>query len=101
MGRAGHSACVIADDRIAVFGGSDSLQMQWFNDLFIFDVERMLWVRAAVSGGLPLARHGHIGVGLDDGRMFVFGGSYFQKPLGDAHWFDYGRAIDRATRIRL
>lgn len=75
-----HTAVVVADAMI-VYGGI-SAGKQRFNDLFVFELTRKLWVQVDQLPGVPEPRSFHQAVALD-GAMYVFGGVGRHGKLGD------------------
>eukprot|EP00669_Euglena_mutabilis_P006768 TRINITY_DN2267_c0_g1_i1.p1 TRINITY_DN2267_c0_g1~~TRINITY_DN2267_c0_g1_i1.p1 ORF type:complete len:449 (-),score=126.97 TRINITY_DN2267_c0_g1_i1:446-1633(-) len=69
-GRKHHSA-VEFEDKLYVFGGTDSRAT--FNDFYIFDLSARRWQPHEGSGFPPTERFGHVAV-VHNRRMHVFGG---------------------------
>ena len=72
--RKDHSANLISNHEIFVFGGRSKSQVH--NDSYILDVDFMHWHSVVYEeiSNLPTARHGHSAV-LAQNNIYVFGGS--------------------------
>lgn len=91
--RSGHSAVRVKGNRVVVFGGL--YEKKFLHDLHVLDIEKKLWFQpectgiAAEEGGLvgPSARAFHVSVAIDC-NMFIFGGRFGRKRLGDFWMLD-------------
>jgi len=66
-----HHTAVEYEDRLYVFGGTDSRAT--FNDFYIFDIKGKQWHAHEGAGFPPTERFGHVAV-VHNRRMHVFGG---------------------------
>ncbi|GMH40346.1 hypothetical protein BSKO_08250 [Bryopsis sp. KO-2023] len=85
--RWGHSACVLDDDRVAVFGGyGGSGTHRRLNDLLIFNQKTSEWTSPKTSGDIPTPRMGHACVALGNAEMLLIGGRHSPtSPLDDVY----------------
>eukprot|EP01127_Copromyxa_protea_P018187 TRINITY_DN5659_c0_g1_i1.p1 TRINITY_DN5659_c0_g1~~TRINITY_DN5659_c0_g1_i1.p1 ORF type:complete len:413 (-),score=51.01 TRINITY_DN5659_c0_g1_i1:523-1761(-) len=77
--RSGHSATLVADGKIIIFGGesgSDTL-----NDVHVLDTQKATWTQVSVEGEKP-ARYGHGALFLW-GQLFIVGGNSAFDNLKD------------------
>lgn len=78
--RTGHSATLLPDGKILIFGGWDPQQAGApqivFNDAFLLDTAKWAWQPTTFSGesATERARVGHTTVLDDDGLVLIFGG---------------------------
>lgn len=72
QGIAGHAASVVGD-KMVVFGGSHG-HGQSCNELWVLDLEAMVWHVPSIKGPKPMSRYGHSQVVLDDHHILVIGG---------------------------
>ncbi|KAF8500871.1 galactose oxidase [Russula emetica] len=77
--RASHVS-VATEDRIIIFGGSDSRHD--YNDTWSFDISTRKWTELQCTGSIPSPRSGHAAVLIDD-VMYVFGGFTMDKTYLD------------------
>lgn len=69
--RFGHTATLINGTKMFVFGGWNG--KDYYNDLFILDLEIMAWTKPMVSGPEPSPRQGHSAI-LIGSNLIVHGG---------------------------
>mmetsp|Transcript_32641 Transcript_32641/g.29515 ORF Transcript_32641/g.29515 Transcript_32641/m.29515 type:complete len:95 (-) Transcript_32641:576-860(-) len=55
--RYGHSATLVGGSKMLIFGGSDG--KNYFNDLYVLDLEIMAWSQPKCTGPAPSKRMGH------------------------------------------
>lgn len=73
-GRRSHSAVVVDDRNILVFGGYQETIGKHFNDLYEFDTVRIKWRRVNMLPGIgPQPRRRH-SCHIVNGQMFILGG---------------------------
>eukprot|EP00741_Cyanophora_paradoxa_P011450 tig00020556_g11061.t1 len=84
--RTGHTL-VAHGASLLLFGGQDPLQTQVYNDMHIFDLEKLAWRRVSAQGAIPDPRNSH-GAAVLGGKMVVFGGANDDGPLDDVCVFD-------------
>lgn len=70
-GRFNHSANLVEGTKMYVFGGWNG--KDYFNDLYILDLEVMAWFRPETSGPAPTPRQGHTSI-LIGNNLVVHGG---------------------------
>ena len=69
--RFGHTATLINGTKMFIFGGWNG--KDYYNDLFILDLEIMAWTKPMVSGPEPSPRQGHSAI-LIGSNLIVHGG---------------------------
>ena len=87
--RTGHSFTWGAN-HLFIFGGTLSYEQRKVNDLFITNLDRMVWMKMQPNGERPIERDGHCTV-FDPvrKRLLVFGGrSIAKKRLNDLFSYD-------------
>ncbi|KAK1297486.1 hypothetical protein QJS10_CPB15g01387 [Acorus calamus] len=89
--REGHSAALV-DKRIFVFGGCgksfDNPVEIYYNDLYIFDTEQLLWERAVTHGVSPSARDSHTCSAWKNKIIILGGEDASDYYLSDVHVLD-------------
>ncbi|XP_072173191.1 uncharacterized protein [Diadema setosum] len=85
------AACAAVDKFIYVFGGTGGTNM-WFNDIHVFNTEKLHWkILSRVEGDSPPPRGSHSFVPHVDKDIYVFGGSNDsntpQPTYGDLYKF--------------
>ena len=50
----------VFETKIFIFGGTNG--KEYFNDLFVLDLEVMAWTQPKCEGPLPSPRHGHVAI---------------------------------------
>nr|GMC96125.1 host cell factor [Ipomoea batatas]GME19176.1 host cell factor [Ipomoea batatas] len=84
--RSGHTAVNIGKSKVVVFGGL--VDKTFLNDITVYDIENKLWFQPECTGSGsddrvgPCPRAFHIAIAIDC-HMFIFGGRYGSKRLGD------------------
>ena len=87
--RAGHTLSWGAN-HLFIFGGTLAYEQRKANDLYITNLDRMVWMKMQPSGERPIERDGHCAV-FDPvrKRLLVFGGRSIQKKrLNDLYSYD-------------
>uniref|UniRef100_A0A1A8I8U0 Kelch repeat-containing protein n=1 Tax=Nothobranchius kuhntae TaxID=321403 RepID=A0A1A8I8U0_NOTKU len=84
--RSGHSACVIQQRYIYVFGGWDTPVC--YNDMYMLDLGLMEFSVVQTSGKAPSARSWHGSAVLSDTKFMIHGGYNGNSALSDAFVFD-------------
>ena len=69
--RFNHSANIVGGTKMYVFGGWDG--KNYFNDIYILDLEIMAWQRPETSGPAPTPRQGHASI-LIGNNLVIHGG---------------------------
>lgn len=72
--RYGHSAVLVNETKIFIFGGTNG--REYFNDLFVLDLEVMAWTQPKCEGPIPSKRMGHTALQVGT-NMIVQGGFAF------------------------
>ena len=93
-----HSAAVIGDAML-VFGGI-SARKQRFNDLFVFELTRKVWVEIELLSGVPEPRSFHQAVAVE-GAMYVFGGMGNSGRLSDTKRFVTPQFVENGGSARV
>lgn len=78
--RAGHSAVMIDERTMRIFGGFSG--HDFLSDVVDFDLGTGEWVAVEPGGICPVGRRGHSAVFLN-GRMYVYGGLSRSGPLAE------------------
>jgi Rab9 effector protein with kelch motifs len=82
-----HTATLINDRRIVVYGGGQGTQ--YYDTVFVFDTTTRRWSKPAVQGDVPPPRRAHTAV-LYKGKIWVFGGGNGMQALNDVWTLDLG-----------
>jgi len=85
--RYGHSANLVGGSKMYVFGGTNGAQ--YFNDLYILDLENNAWNKAETTGPAPCPREGHAAI-LVGTNLVVHGGFYFDEATYKKETKKYG-----------
>ena len=86
-----HTANALQESRVMVFGGSgtpdDDGKPTFFNDVWLFIIDRAEWELCSVAGEPPAPRAAHASVLLCSSRttpsLIIFGGTDGARPMGD------------------
>lgn len=84
--RSGHTAVNIGKSKVVVFGGL--VDKKFLSDIVVYDIENKLWFKPECTGSGsedqvgPSPRAFHVAIAIDC-HMFIFGGRYAGKRLGD------------------
>ncbi|XP_061619690.1 kelch repeat-containing protein isoform X2 [Phyllopteryx taeniolatus] len=84
--RSGHSACVMAEGKIYVFGGWDTPVC--YNDMFVLDLGLMEFSAVQTSGRAPSPRCWHGSAVISATKFWIHGGYNGNNALSDAFVFD-------------
>ena len=89
----GHSAVILSDGRLLVFGGVSGGQLVPLSTVWVLDTTKsnLAWTLASIDGSiLPSPRAAFAVVLLDDGRILIQGGTdaLFQTNLADGWILD-------------
>ncbi|KAL6060967.1 RhoGEF domain containing protein [Balamuthia mandrillaris] len=76
--RMNHSATLVGDHSIFVFGGRDNVIGDLYNDLLVFDTEKLIWTKPKVKGETPPKMYGHSAT-LIGNKIYLIGG-HQQNP---------------------
>lgn len=90
--RESHTANVIRDEQMVVFGGSGEGEANYLSDLHILDLKNMEWTSPEVRGHVPAPRDSHSSVVVDD-MLFVCGGDSGDRYQSDVCVLDLTRSI--------
>lgn len=103
--RSGHSACVMQERRIYVFGGWDTPVC--YNDMYMLDLGLMEFSAVKTTGKAPSPRSWHGSAVLSDTKFLIHGGYNGNNALSDAFIFDIDTnswtevALPQLTRPQL
>ncbi|KAK2862782.1 hypothetical protein Q5P01_002315 [Channa striata] len=84
--RSGHSACVMQERKIYVFGGWDTPVC--YNDMYMLDLGLMEFSAVKTTGKAPSPRSWHGSVVLSDTKFLIHGGYNGNNALSDTFVFD-------------
>uniref|UniRef100_A0AAQ5ZER2 Kelch repeat-containing protein n=1 Tax=Amphiprion ocellaris TaxID=80972 RepID=A0AAQ5ZER2_AMPOC len=84
--RSGHSACVMQERKIYVFGGWDTPVC--YNDMYMLDLGLMEFSAVKTTGKAPSPRSWHGSAVLSDTKFLIHGGYNGNNALSDAFVFD-------------
>ncbi|XP_033839249.1 kelch repeat-containing protein [Periophthalmus magnuspinnatus] len=84
--RSGHSACLMQQRNLYVFGGWDTPLC--FNDMHMLDLGLMEFSAVSTYGKAPSPRSWHGSAVLSDSKFLIHGGYNGNQALGDAFIFD-------------
>lgn len=101
--RAFHTADALENSRLVVFGGfgpssADPAESAFFNDTWLFVVDRTVWESCLVAGEPPPPRAAHASVLLTGSRagkaasLIIHGGTNNEKSFGDLWQLSIGSA---------
>nr|XP_020465775.1 tip elongation aberrant protein 1-like [Monopterus albus] len=84
--RSGHSACVMQERKIYVFGGWDTPVC--YNDMYMLDLGLMEFCVVKTTGKVPSPRSWHGSAVLSDTKFLIHGGYNGNNALSDTFVFD-------------
>ncbi|XP_053716526.1 kelch repeat-containing protein isoform X2 [Synchiropus splendidus] len=84
--RSGHSACVMQQRKIYMFGGWDTPVC--YNDMYMLDLGLMEFSSVETSGSVPSPRSWHGSAVLSETKFLIHGGYNGSHALSDAFIFD-------------
>ncbi|XP_030017537.1 kelch repeat-containing protein [Sphaeramia orbicularis] len=84
--RSGHSACVMQERKIYVFGGWDTPVC--YNDMYMLDLGLMEFSAVKTNGKAPSPRSWHGSAVLSDTQFLIHGGYNGNNALSDTFIFD-------------
>ncbi|KAG8006241.1 RING finger protein B [Nibea albiflora] len=84
--RSGHSACVMQERKIFVFGGWDTPVC--YNDMYMLDLGLMEFSAVKTTGKAPSPRSWHGSAVLSDTKFLIHGGYNGNNALSDTFIFD-------------
>uniref|UniRef100_UPI003AAD7D94 kelch repeat-containing protein n=1 Tax=Centroberyx gerrardi TaxID=166262 RepID=UPI003AAD7D94 len=84
--RSGHSACVMQERKIYVFGGWDTPVC--YNDMYMLDLGLMEFSAVKTTGKAPSPRSWHGSAVLSDTKFLIHGGYNGNNALNDTFIFD-------------
>jgi serine/threonine protein kinase/ankyrin repeat protein len=82
--RSSHSSVVVGR-RLFLFGGQRN--SNWFNDMYILDLDKYEWTKVPDSENAPTPRSEHAATAVDD-KIWIFGGFDGSNRLNDLYTFD-------------
>ncbi|XP_039996330.1 kelch repeat-containing protein isoform X2 [Xiphias gladius] len=95
--RSGHSACVMQERKIYVFGGWDTPVC--YNDMYMLDLGLMEFSAVKTTGKAPSPRSWHGSAVLSDTKFLIHGGYNGNNALSDTFIFDID--TNRWTEVTL
>lgn len=88
--RYGHSATLLNGTRMLIFGGWNG--KDFFNDVYVLDLEVFAWTQPKCNGPAPSPRQGHIAIQVQN-NMIVQGGFCFEEEKQKAAGFKQGSTL--------
>jgi dynein heavy chain len=87
--RGGHSACMIGDSKMYIFGGygGSGYARLDYNDVNVLDLSIWEWFKVPATGELPPERSGHQGCAVLE-KMYVMGGWNSMLQFNDMYILD-------------
>ena len=85
--RAGHSMIYFENQKCLYFFGGGSVD-QMFNDLFIFDIEKHVWLLPVVKGDIPTPRASHSANQISENQFCIFGGGDTRTGYNDVFLYN-------------
>lgn len=92
-GRSGHTATLLNDTNLIVFGGVTN-GAKWLNSVSLLDTTRWTWRTLAVQGSAPPPRSYHSATALQQRKLIVFGGNGPTQSYNTLHVLE---ALDDGT----
>jgi F-box protein 42 len=84
---AGHTASIVNDDQMIVFGGCDNSMVNKTNAVHCLCLRQYEWLNRDVVGTFrPDTRYGHSQISIDDERVLIIGGCGGPNSLYDDVW---------------
>ncbi|CAD8187082.1 unnamed protein product [Paramecium pentaurelia] len=101
--RFGHTICMIAPNKIALFGGAvgDTGRYTITGDVYIGDVTQRKWKRIEASGSVPTNRAAHQALAIELNQMIIFGGAVGGGGLADDNLFVFELRDDTGTWVTV
>lgn len=102
--RRGHAMCYNETRKqIIIFGGFDG--HCYLNDVYCFEIEKLVWLKPSVAGEVPLPRTGHA-ISMLGRFLFIAGGTDGRQQLADVYALDtellvWERVIDWSNETGL
>ena len=75
---------------MVIFGGWNG--EDFFNDVYVLDLEAMAWSQPKCSGPIPCPRQGHTSIQISN-NLLIFGGFYYQDDLQKASGYKQGSQL--------
>ncbi|CAK79408.1 unnamed protein product (macronuclear) [Paramecium tetraurelia] len=101
--RFGHTICVIAPNKIALFGGAvgDTGRYVITGDVYIGDMTTKKWKRIEASGSVPTNRAAHQALAIELNQMIIFGGAVGGGGLADDNLYVFELRDDTGTWVTV
>ncbi|CAD8102091.1 unnamed protein product [Paramecium primaurelia] len=101
--RFGHTICVIAPNKIALFGGAvgDTGRYVITGDVYIGDIIQKKWKRVEASGNVPTNRAAHQALAIELNQMIIFGGAVGGGGLADDNLYVFELRDDTGTWVTV
>lgn len=90
--RESHTANVVSDHKLVIFGGTGEGEANYLNDFHILDLNNMEWSSPDVKGTVPAPRDSHSSVAVGN-RLYVFGGDSGDRYQGDVCVLDINTLV--------
>lgn len=87
--RESHTATLVGNDKILIFGGSGEGEANYLNDVHILDLNTMRWSSPEVRGDIPVPRDSHSTVAIGN-KLYVYGGDCGDRYHGGVDVLDIG-----------
>jgi len=88
--RYGHTATLVAGSKMLIFGGTDG--KNYFNDLYVLDLEIMAWTQPKTTGPAPSPRMGHTAMQIGS-NLLIQGGFFFSEEAQKAAGMKQGNQL--------
>jgi len=96
--RAGHTATLVSDKKVLVFGGGDGAKI--LNDCWFLEIPNMIssmtWSKPNISGIAPAGRCAHTST-LSDSNLIVFGGGDGGRRFKDLYILEIEQVLNGDT----
>ncbi len=79
-----HAMASLGDDKVLLFGGTETQSDDWLGDTWVYDLSDGAWTEMAPAAPPP-ARWGHSLAPIGTGQVLMFGGTY-DHYLTDETW---------------
>ena len=85
--RESHTATLVGDEKLVIFGGSGEGEANYLNDFHVLDLKTMRWTSPEVKGDTPAPRDSHSAVAIGN-KLIVYGGDCGDRYHGDIDILD-------------
>ncbi len=89
--RYNHSIAYLEEGKVIMYGGGYEVrgEIESLSDLWVFDINSMMWSQVEVDGEKPEERQLHSMTNIGKGKILMFGGVRWGKPVNDVWVYDY------------